>query len=367
MLQLRVAFRVDASIDIGTGHVMRCLTLADALKKQGAQSTFICRLHDGHLLSLIAQRGHSVRALPGLEQHEQGCADDDLSHAAWLGTHWKIDAQDTLQALSDQHVDWLIVDHYALDQKWQRMVRGVCQRIMVIDDLADRSHDCDVLLDQNLGRVASDYSGLLPPASTALIGPTYALLRAEFSERRSESLARREPPQLQHLLITLGGVDKYNATGQILNALATCPLPESFRISVVLGASSPWVKEIQAQAQQMPCATQVHIGVSHMAQLMADCDLAISAAGGTVWELCCLGLPSLIWVIAENQKSGAAALQAKGAVMVVGCASEVQIAMQRLIQPKGNVLLRKMSEQAAAVTDGTGAQQIIEWLQHIHV
>lgn len=355
---MKIAFRTDASLQIGTGHVMRCLTLADALRERGARCTFICRLHSGHLLDMIAQRGHQAVALPngGTTTHHRPA---DLAHAAWLGTEWQTDAQQTSEALGNDTVDWLVVDHYALDHRWEHALRPHCQNLMVIDDLADRAHDCDVLLDQNLGRSAQDYGGLLKPHTTTFIGPQYALLRPEFAQLRSQSLARRTQPQLKHLLITMGGVDKDNVTGQVLKALSACHLPPDLRITVVMGAHAPCLAGIQQQAAQMPGPTQVLVGVNAMAQLMADSDLCIGAAGGTSWERCCLGLPTLLLALADNQLPGAQALEKAGAALVVGNAQNVSQVFEKHMQSGASVQLKNWALAAAAVTDGLGVQRIV--------
>jgi len=355
---MRIAFRTDASIQIGTGHVMRCLTLADALRERGAQCCFICREHDGHLLDLIRQRGHEAIPLPACNDNHQ--APPNPAHAAWLGTDWATDAEQTGQALAQQCVDWLVVDHYALDSRWEQALRPACHRLMVIDDLADRPHDCDLLLDQNLGRRERDYAALLKPSTRMLIGPQYALLRPEFAQWRQYSLARRAQPQLKNLLITMGGVDKDNATGQVLDVLKTCELPVDLHITVVMGPCAPWLEQAQEQAAQMPRPTQVLTGVTNMAQLMANSDLAIGAAGGTTWERCALGLPSMVFVLAKNQEPGAMALQQAGAAIMVHDIREMDILLSEPALVSNPDFLRKMSKSAAALTTGTGVSRIVE-------
>jgi len=187
---------------------------------------------------------------------------------------------------------------------------------MVIDDLADRPHDCDLLLDQSLGREAADYAGLLPPAATPLIGPGYALLRPEFARLRAASLARRERPVLRKLLVTMGGVDKDNATGRVLDALASCTLPDAVEITVVMGPQAPWLSEVRAQAAAMPVPTKVLVGVRDMAALMAESDLAIGGGGMTSIERCVLGLPTIIVIQAENQIRQAKDLERAGAAVI---------------------------------------------------
>jgi UDP-2,4-diacetamido-2,4,6-trideoxy-beta-L-altropyranose hydrolase len=352
-----VAFRTDASIQIGTGHVMRCLTLADVLRNRGADCTFICRPHSGHLIDLITHRGHQVLALPSLVATTNHISVDP-THAHWLGTDWQTDAQQTREVLGGKTVDWLVVDHYALDRRWEQILRPFCQNLMVIDDLADRAHDCDLLLDQNLGRMAQDYGRLLSPKTTAFIGPRYALLRPEFAQMRSQSLSRRTQPRLQHLLITMGGVDKDNATGQVLQSLADCRLPADLRITVVMGPHAPCLTDVQEQAQRIPRPTRVLMGVSDMAQLMVDSDLCIGAAGSTSWERCCLGLPTLLLVLADNQRSGATALAASGAVLFVPTTEVIAQVFNQLLEDSSMQDIQDLGQAAAAVTDGLGSERI---------
>lgn len=352
--RLRAAFRVDASLAIGTGHVMRCLTLADELKRSGVECVFVCRLHEGNLNAVIAARGYQVLALPA--GTSQGTAKAN-AHAHWLGTDLASEVEDVRRVLQGQIVDWLIVDHYALDIAWEAALRPYCRRLMVIDDLADRAHDGDLLLDQSLGRVEADYRALVPAACNLLTGPEFALLRPEFAALRQKSLERRRAAQLQHLLITMGGVDKDNVTGKVLQVLRTHEniLPADLRISVVMGPHAPWLDQVRAQATDMPRPTTVVAGVSDMAARMADADLAIGAAGSTSWERCCLGLPSIQIVLAENQKAIAQALVGAGAALA---ADEETLADVLLALLGGKDLAEQMSglsRAASDIADGRGA------------
>lgn len=368
---MRVAFRTDASIEIGTGHVMRCLTLAATLRERGATCVFLCRPHDGHLLDIIAGEGHSTFAMPCTEAVGASVADTpaggDPAHAAWLGAEWPDDAQHSLQALADHTggtaVDWLIVDHYALDARWEAALRPACARLMVIDDLADRPHDCDLLLDQSLGRTPDEYRELLPPGATVLVGPQFALLRPEFARLRDASLARRAArPALRRLLVTMGGVDKDNATGHILDALAACALPSDVKITVVMGPHAPWLEQVRNQAAQMRFATEVLVGVRDMARIMAESDLAIGAAGMTAIERCALGLPTVIVAQACNQVAQAEKLANFGAVLVYDpSAGETGKTLATLLRKaRQTETCATMSAAAAKVTDGDGLRRLVQ-------
>lgn len=355
---LQVVFRVDAALEIGTGHVMRCLTLADALRKRGAECLFLCRPHPGNLIAQIAARGHRVLALAPPQATTISTMPDDPAHAFWLGASWQEDAAQTLAALDGEHADWLIIDHYALDHRWERALRSTCGRLMVMDDLADRIHDCDLLLDPSLGREQAHYVPLVPEGTILLLGPHHALLRPEFAEHRAESLARRKAPELRHLLVTMGGVDQDNATGNLLAALDAATLPPDLRITVVMGLHAPWLQEVQVQAARMSVPTLVRVGVDDMARLMTASDLAIGAGGGTSWERCCLGLPSFVLCLAQNQLEIAATLQRSGAAIATTSAGETtQFLVKQIATDNIASFLARTSEAAACITDGLGADR----------
>lgn len=358
-----ITFRTDASLQIGTGHVMRCLTLADALAARGAGCQFICRAHGGNLIDFIRSKGHTAHALPVGTAVPGSPA--DLAHAPWLGATQAEDAEACAPILAAQRSDWLVVDHYALDARWERALASRYRKLMVIDDLADRPHACDLLLDQTFGRDAADYRLLVPADCRLLCGSQYALLRPEFAALRPYSLQRRVHPVLRELLITMGGVDKDNATGQVLQALRTCSLPADCRITVVMGATAPWLEEVRTQAQDMPWPTRVLVGVSDMAQLMADSDLAIGAAGATSWERCCLGMPTIMLVLADNQRKVAQALeQSSGAKLInLGQCATMQLKERLLPLIDDPAQLQNMSDCAASVVDGSGVGAVIRHMK----
>lgn len=359
---MRIVFRADASLTIGSGHVLRCLTLADLLRQGGAEVLFLCREHPGHLIGLIEGKGYPVLRLPRVPAPCPAQPGDPV-HAPWLGASWQQDAAASAALLAGSGGDWLVLDHYALELRWEQALRPRFRRIMVIDDLADRGHDCELLLDQNLGRAAADYRPLVPERCTVLAGPGHSLLRPEFAALRDYSLKRREMPRLGQLLVTMGGVDKDNASGAVLAALKGCPLPDDCRITVVLGGAAPWLDQVRAGAQALNREVEVLVEVADMARLMAQSDLAIGAAGGTSWERCCLGVPTLMLVLAQNQELAARELAQAGAALVLERhwqPGQLQELLRTLIcQPEA---LRRMSLCAARVTDGSGASSVLKYL-----
>ena len=358
---MKIAFRTDASLQIGSGHVMRCLTLANALKAQGADCHFISREHPGHLLEVIDQRGYKVHRLASHVVHTELA--QAPAHAAWLGSTWQTDATDTAAILADLQPNWLVVDHYALDHRWEEALAPHYRKLLVIDDLADRAHNCDLLLDQNLGRQPAHYAKWVPAHCRVLTGPHYALLHPEFAALRTYSLQRRKTqPAWRQLLITMGGVDQTNATGQVLQALKTCALPVDCRITVVMGLTAPWLQNVQQLAAQIPFSTDVVVNVSDMAQRMADSDLAIGAAGSTSWERCCLGLPTLLVVLADNQRGIANALDQAGSATALELTNPKQFAAQlrrNILHLVGNpTALRRLGLSASGITDGCGTNLV---------
>ncbi len=358
---MKVVFRTDASVQIGTGHVMRCLTLADELSRQGHDCCFVCRRHQGNLGDLITSKGHGLTLLPACTPKEPRI--DKYSsdnYELWLGVTWQEDANQTHDAIAPRQPDWLVVDHYALDAQWERALANAVGNIMVVDDLANRPHECALLLDQNLGRISSDYDGLLPAGCQRLIGPRYALLRPEFAELREQSLKRREQPKLKRILISLGGVDRTNVTGQVIDALSKSTLRPGIELDIIMGAAAPWLDEVRQQAARLPFRAKVSVNVKDMAKRMSLADLSIGAAGGTSWERCCLGLPAVLVILAENQVAGAKALEQSGAALTIGNPEQVGTMLPSLLGSFEGSWLKRMGEAAADITDGNGVFRAVQ-------
>ena len=354
-----VVFRSDASLLIGTGHVMRCLTLADALCAYGYESHFICREHPGNLIAHIRNRGHFVHVLPPfIRETSDPPSNKPLSYDDWLGVSWETDALQSRDIIHQLNPAWLVVDHYSLDMRWEQVARPRAGRLLVLDDLADRPHDADLLLDQGLGRERNDYRRLVPAGCDLLIGPRYALLRPEFAMLRDESLRRRHSPQLRRILITMGGVDKDDATGTMLDLLSACGSIEGVELDVVMGRNSPWLDLVRDKAKRMPWPTHVTVDAPDMARRMVEADLAIGAAGSTSWERCALGLPTLMVVLAENQQRIAEALASVGACVLLGRIDEIGRLPWLCDECRDPSVLRGLSEASAAVADGRGAERL---------
>ena len=336
-----VVFRADSSNRIGTGHAMRCMTLAQVLRERGMTCRFICQPLPGNANGLIRAQGFDVIEVP------------DLSAAA------------ARQLIEPMRAEWVVVDHYGLDEAWETAAIPSFCRCLVIDDLADRPHRCDILLDQNLGRDAEDYGGLVAPGTDLLIGPRHALLRSDFAQHRASSLSRRAPPRAEHLLINFGGSDPNGATEKVLHALAGI-LGNWKQVTVVMGQKSPHLAEVLRVAAELGDPVEVLVQVHDMAHLMAEADVAIGAAGSTSWERCCLGLPSGLVVIAENQSGVAAGLATAGAAVVLADLTRsdalegVAAFLHRAQSDAG--LLAKLSARSSALVDGLGAARVADMM-----
>lgn len=355
-----IAFRTDASSQIGTGHFMRCLTLADALKQRGAQIRFVSRELPVHLRDMLAARNIEFIAL---ERDTNPSPTDDLVHAKWLGTSQAEDAQSSIQALSSQLWDWLIVDHYALDARWESALRRTVKQIMVIDDIADRQHDCDVLLDQNLYTgMGGRYKGLIKADCTQLLGPGYALLRREFVDVR-ESLRLRDG-SIKRVLIFFGGSDATNETGKALDAIAMLNLT-NLEFDVVIGATNPLREALTAKCAKLP-SVRLHCQVSHMGALMASADLALGAGGTATWERCAMGLPALVVSVADNQVGIAKGVEQANGHRYLGMCSKVSATMltAAIIAARGDpAMLEEMSKAALTLVDTHGTARVVAALK----
>ncbi len=298
---MEIAFRVDASSKIGTGHVMRCLTLAKALDKNNVKISFICREANGSMHDYIRKEGFLVTTLPE-DKNQFNIEAYDPPHAHWLGTSWKKDAEETIDILNSK-IDFLIVDHYAIDYRWHEALREKAKYLMVIDDLADRKLSCDILLDQTHGRNKDDYEYLVPNNCKLLLGSDYALLRDEFFAMRLKAIKKRdEYSQLNRILISVGGMDPYNYTQKILKALEEVKWNKDPIIDVVVGNNKDQLNEIHHISNNHKLAINVIQDSKNMSELMVCADLAIGAGGSSSWERCCLGLPSLLIKVADNQE-----------------------------------------------------------------
>jgi UDP-2,4-diacetamido-2,4,6-trideoxy-beta-L-altropyranose hydrolase len=350
----RVLFRADASPRMGAGHVMRCLALADRLAAGGAKICFACAALPEDLAERITRAGHKLLRLEAAGPPEEKRGWDRRA----FGRHEQlVDAEATCRAVAAWSPAWIVLDHYRLDAQWEAAVKQrTGARILVLDDLANRPHHCDVLVDQTFGRLPADYAGLVPAGCRTYTGSLYALLRPEFEQARPAALARRrEPGRVGTILVSLGATDIDGVTAKAVRAVLGAAL--GCHIHVVLGPGAPSLPELEGLSRS---DVEIHVDSRNMAGLMAAADLAIGAAGGSAWERCCLGLPTVMLALADNQRLIADGLSSIGAGAAVSAIDGIEAAVAELA---GNEAARqRMTAAAAAVIDGQGARRVAELL-----
>ena len=371
-----VVFRCDASLQIGSGHVMRCRALARGLRRRGAEIVFLCRPQPGDLIALL-ELEFRVLLLPAFSPDATGLEKDDSFvsgrklYSSWLGVSEEQDAQDSLAVLREQAQlptpAWMVVDHYALGACWHKrlqeglqLAHGTAPKILVLDDLADRHHQASVLMDANrLDSTAPDpYRDLLPGDCNTLLGPAYALLDPLYPQLQPLLPTR---VKIDRVLVFFGGTDAANHAAVALDALSHARL-RHLAVDVVLGIAAPHFVDLQRRVIQRP-NTSLHVGLPSLAGLMARADLALGAAGTASWERTCLGLPSLVVPVAENQVQGARALVAAGVARclnleaVLDPVAMLQVALLEILDAPD--ALHAMSEACLQLGDGRGVARVV--------
>lgn len=350
-MSAEVAFRADAARDMGSGHVVRCVSLADELRRRGVRTRFIARYLPPALEAGVLRRGHAVVRLP-----VPAVPDPDLTgYARWLGVRTDTDAIETAGALdASGGAEWLVYDHYALDARWSRIAREHSKRVLAIDDLADRAHECDVLLDQTpCSDPAARYRHLVPAGCRQLLGPRFALIRGEFLAARAAARIRNDG--IHSILVALGAFAEEAHLATILGGLGRLVKPDGIRVNVI--------GETRPPTAQYGFELIFHGFVEHPAQLLLTSDLAIGGAGTSAWERCCLALPSVVLVIADNQRLTAEGLANSGCAINLGSLSSVQA--NAVSEVVGNLIreparVAQMSSRASGLVDGLGAGRVAD-------
>ena len=361
---MNIFLRVDASYYIGSGHVMRCLVLARACREKGAEVTFVCRELPGNLISLIEQDAFSVVVL-SFDDTAYVRQKDQTEYAFWLAVSQEQDAMETLAGIA--YCDWMIVDHYGLDVQWQKTLRAKARKIMVIDDLANRQHDANLLLDQNYFVHAKQrYVNWLPNYTKYLLGPDYALLNVRWRQVREKRRAAgkwQASQGVQRILLFMGGADAINATATLLHAFPDRSV-WSGKVDVVIGKINKHSDEILklCDGDARFCS---HTAPPYYMDLMAQADFAIAAAGSSAWERCCIGLPALMFVVADNQIAIATELSALAVQEYGGDLRQLTMETCRDILRRALVGPGNHTQQIAqgvTLCDGLGAKRVVEVL-----
>lgn len=342
---------------------MRCLTLAKKLREHGSEVSFICRELPGSLASLIYDENFELYNLPISQALFDMYVNYEQSndYAQWLGVPMTQEISDVSSILDGQHCDLLIVDHYSLSLQWEKACRKHVKNIMVIDDLANRPHDCDYLLDQNYTpEIHKRYPGLVPSSCKLMFGPAYALLRDEFAEWHKK--VERNVDHVERILVFFGGVDKYGLTKIALEAIKSLQL--SVTVDVVVGMQNNQCDGVEAMCRSVD-NFYYHRQVSNMAELMANAQLAICASGATTWERCCIGLPGIVVTVANNQTEIGLAMNEIGFDYLLGDAGSVTVAqfIQAIKKCDVSDFFDFLNPRCGyQLVDGGGAKRVMEQL-----
>ncbi len=350
---MRVVFRVDSSQRVGSGHLIRCLTLADLMKSYGMEVCFICRNLDGSMVSLPKSRGYKVILLP--------CAEYDASlsgYASWLTVSQERDAQETVEILCSLGiVDLVVVDSYALDQVWERVIRPFTKCIFVIDDLANRIHDCDYILDQTFGaEVEKRYDSCVSKRTKQFLGVSYVLMKPVFYSMRNKCCVRKT---VKKVFVFYGGSDDTNETQKVLKAISHNGFIQ-FHFIILVGSINK-----NKDIIKMECAhlknVEYYCQVDNVEEYIAQSDVALAAPGGNTWERCMLGLPSIMTVTADNQRKIAKQIEESGAGISIGWHSNITSSEYEYVLTHLNELpIQDMSKKSFAIISDNKLKDVIK-------
>lgn len=318
---MNIFFRVDVSPIIGTGHLSRCLNLAQELSDRGEKCTFIVRDIEDTFARKVISLGFELLILESSQSviREFKLEEKINEYSYWLKVTQSTDANETIEKIKSHDADWMIIDHYALDVEWEQIVAPHVKQIMVIDDLANRKHLCEILLDHSLtNNLESRYDKLLIKDSVKLLGPNFALLHKDFYNLRSHSKSIKN--KLRRIFIYFGGFDNNGLTVQVLKDLEN-HFPKMLDIDIVFNGSEEDLNYIQTLALENN-KIKLHTNLNSLAPLMKEADIAIGAAGITTWERCAVGLPSIVFSVAENQEHIAQEMQKRNFIVYLGKVSE---------------------------------------------
>lgn len=329
---LKATFVTAASPQIGGGHVLRCLALADAFRKFGVESRFATDRLTRDTVALLRASPFAVIETPPADAHRKA---------------------------SVRNTDIVVFDGYTFDRVVEEAWRSLAKLRLVIDDLANRPHACEVLVDHAAGTKAAEYAGLVPAGCAVLAGPTYALLRPEFLAARPSALVRRRAAPPRRVMIAMGLTDVGGVTRRAVEGVQHAGL--GFDLDVVTGRTAVSLPWLRAKAGAGAFRLHVDIEAEAMARLMVEADIAIGGGGGTSLERCCVGLPSLVIVLADNQQSSVSSLVRARAVTLVGTLPEAtpeRIAASLATLAQDLPGLEAQAQAAAAVVDGEGANRV---------
>ncbi|EKD91620.1 MAG: Pseudaminic acid biosynthesis-associated protein PseG [uncultured bacterium] len=357
---MNIGIRVDASVVIGSGHVMRCLTLANALRRAGHEVLFVCRDYPGNMTPYIATEKFNVCLLPFFEKERYAAQVLSDRYSNWLWVSETQDADEVSNRIKI-YLDWMIVDHYALGGDWELSLRRNSKHLMVIDDLANRKHVCDILLDQNYYLNAKiRYQSFASTRCKQLLGPVYALIRPEIlalHERRVQ--LRKKTTPLSNITILMGGADSKNMTLQVLQQLEKSKLILNYNLDVILGPANVHGDDVKDFCKTYSNIA-VHFTPLYFTDLLMKSDLVIGSGGSGVYERCFAGIPSIVFSLAENQYQICSDVAAAGAHIFIEHVSALSSKLRSLTFEKRD---RMLSAGFRLFLNYQGAEGVVDAIQ----
>lgn len=361
---MNVIFRSDASSKIGAGHITRCLSLARYLRSLGHNCKFICRVQKNNLIEKIKKEKFEVFPLRNSQKKQltNNQINPYLDYIDWLETNQIHDAKQTIKVLSKEKVDWIIVDHYSLDQSWETLLKAHTKKLMVIDDLVNRKHNCDLLLNQNLGSLKKNYKNLVPPYCKQIHGSNYILLHQDYHLIKPK--LRSFNVKINRIIVYFGnGEESVKYVKSVIEAFQDKNL-ESISLDIVINTKNSNIQKIK-QLISKKRNFKLYSDLPNLAKIMSKSDLGIGAGGSTTWERCFLGLPSILIVTDNNQKSIANSIKKKKAGLVFDSSKNLKekIIKAVLLLRKQPKLYHQLHKNSLKVCDGQGSKRVAEILQ----
>ena len=349
--------RVDASPVIGSGHFVRCVNLAKSLIRRGAEITFVSRNLGGDLIKrAIEAKCQIINLSPQKHSAEQ----NPDRYETWLGAEERDDITECLDLMRRNEDFSIIVDHYGVNEEWLRIAKEACRKLIVLDDLAERRMDVDIIINQNLGWTAADYVHLVQPTTKLLLGPQYAIVDQDYSTVRQKLDRSFKGEAPLRVLISLGGADIENVSGKVARVLEEMQRKHDFVVTIVVGSMNPNSNDLHEICQRSSGKIGLIQGVNNLVDAYVSHDIAVGAVGGSSWERCCLGLPTVLVPIADNQMLSAKRLDDAGAgILVDNIRDQFELkifrALNRLFYPE---VREEISHRAFDICDGLGGKRI---------
>ena len=347
MNNINLFVRVDAGKEIGDGHFMRCLTLVKSFKKEIHKIYFISNQLSNHQTKILKKYNFKFFKINGYtkihnKKIKKKLIDEDIRNSIKIIRNYK------------NHQNWLLIDHYGIDHTWEKSFRRDVDKIIVIDDLADRKHDCDILIDQNyfIGN-KNRYKSLVPSFCNQLIGSKYSIIRTEFSKSRNKL---KQKNKMERIMVSFGGSDPNNETKKVLLALNS--LKMNLNVDVIVGKNNPNKKEIKKICLKNS-NFHYYEQIKDMAKFMKKADFSIGGGGSMIWERCYMGLPSIVTILDDNQREITKEMDRLGCLVSIGDYKKVSIKDYQSEIIKMNIeKIKRMSKQCMTIVDGNGIKRI---------